>query len=393
LPVPVKDSVNTKDYPTTGGTPALRYFRPGEDASVVKTLRAAGAIILGKTNLHELSSGLTSNNLAFGAVHNPYDPTRIPGGSSGGTAAAVAAHMAPLGVGEDTLGSIRVPAAMCGICGFRPTTGRYSSEGVLPLSPMFDQVGPLARTASDLALFDSVVADDWHPLISAPLKGVRLGIVRDLDPEVGRVTGLALQRLKDAGAELVDTQFPGLQSLIDATTTNILLHDTLRALPRYLQEYGVGVTLDELVNQSSADVREIFRNYVLPGAPHYVAEATYLAERDIQPPALRRAYQEYFAKTGVASIVFPATMIPATLIGQDDVEIRGKKVSYFRAASRNISPGSTAGVPGLVLPVGLTTAGLPVALEFDAPAHGDRALLALGLSLERALGPIPPPNI
>src|SRR5208283_2808607 len=124
LPVPVKDSVYTKDYPTTGGTPALRHFRPAEDASVVKTLRAGGAILLGKTNLHELSFGLTSNNLAFGAVHNPYDPTCIPGGSSGGTSVAVAAHMAPLGVGEDTRGSIRVPAAMCGICGFRPTTGR-----------------------------------------------------------------------------------------------------------------------------------------------------------------------------------------------------------------------------------------------------------------------------
>ena len=134
LPIPVKDSVNTKDMPTTGGTPALRNFRPKQDAPIVRTLLAAGAIVLGKTNLHELSFGWTSNNLAFGAVHNPYDVRRIPGGSSGGTAAAVATRMAPLGVAEDTEGSIRVPAAMCGIAGFRPTTGRYVTTGAVPIS-------------------------------------------------------------------------------------------------------------------------------------------------------------------------------------------------------------------------------------------------------------------
>src|SRR5271163_1204847 len=160
LPIPVKDSVNTRDYPTTGGTPALRHFRPKDDAPVVAALRGAGAIVLGKTNLHELSYGWTSNNLAFGAVHNPYDPACIPGGSSGGTAAAIASRMAPLGVAEDTEGSIRVPAAFCGIAGFRPTTGRYSTRGCVPISPLFDQVGPHARSVADLALFDSVAAHD-----------------------------------------------------------------------------------------------------------------------------------------------------------------------------------------------------------------------------------------
>src|SRR5271167_709690 len=177
LPIPVKDSVNTRDYPTTGGTPALRHFRPKEDAPVVAALRGAGAIVLGKTNLHELSYGWTSNNLAFGAVHNPYDHSRIPGGSSGGTAAAIAARLAPLGVAEDTEGSIRVPAAFCGIAGFRPTTGRYPTHGCVPISPLFDQVGPHARSVRDLVLFDSVVTDDWQKLHAAPLRGVRLGVV------------------------------------------------------------------------------------------------------------------------------------------------------------------------------------------------------------------------
>src|SRR5260370_18991095 len=219
LPIPVKDSVNTKEYPTTGGTPALRHFRPTEDAPVVATLRGAGALVLGKTNLHELSYGWPSNNQAFGAVRNPYDQSRIPGGSSGGTAAAVAARLAPLGVAEDTEGSIRVPAALCGIAGFRPTTGRYSTRGCVPISPLFDQVGPHARNVADLALFDSVVADDWHPLEAARLDGLRLGVVRDywfadLAPEVERLTELALAKLKAAGAQIAETRWPGLKRLI-----------------------------------------------------------------------------------------------------------------------------------------------------------------------------------
>ncbi|HXV59507.1 MAG TPA: amidase family protein, partial [Vicinamibacteria bacterium] len=176
LPIPIKDSVNTKDFPTTAGTSALRNFRPREDAPIVRTLVEAGAIVLGKTSIHELSFGWTSNNLAFGAVRNPYDTTRIPGGSTGGTAAAVAARMAPLGVAEDTEGSIRVPAALCGICGFRPTTGRYPSQGVVPITPLFDQVGPHARTVRDCILFDTVVTGETAHLEVANLAGARLAL-------------------------------------------------------------------------------------------------------------------------------------------------------------------------------------------------------------------------
>jgi indoleacetamide hydrolase len=399
LPIPIKDSVNTQDYPTTAGTPALRGFRPAHDAPVVQTLRAAGALVLGKTNLHELSFGWTSDNHAFGAVHNPYAPKSIPGGSSGGTAAAVAAHMAPLGVAEDTQGSIRVPAALCGICGLRPTTGRYSTRGCVPISPLFDQIGPHARNVSDLSLFDSVVSKEPRPPAPMPLQGVRLGVVRDywfqgLDPEVERVTELALQRMQAAGAHIVETSMPGLQSLIDLTTSAVQLHDVRTALARYLKKYATGLGLDELLAQASADIQETFRDYVMPGAPNFVSESTYVAARDTHLPALRRMYQEYFARTGVAAIVFPATMTAATPIGEDvSVSIQGSKVRFDIAIARNISPGSTAGVPGLVLPAGLSAAGLPVGIEFDAPAHADRSLLALGVSLERALGSIPPPNI
>jgi mandelamide amidase len=400
LPIPVKDSVNTQKYPPTGGTPALRHFRPAEDAPVVAALRTAGAIVLGKTNLHELSYGWTSNNHAFGAVLNPYDLRRIPGGSSGGTAAAIAARLAPLGVAEDTEGSIRVPAAYCGIAGFRPTTRRYPTRGCVPITSLFDQVGPLARSVTDLALFDSVVAHDASPLETrarGSLRGVRLGIVRDyffagLDPEVERLTDLALARLHNAGAILVEGELPNLARLIDLTTYPIQNHDVGPALAGYLRDYGVGVSLEELVSQASADIRDVFRSDVLPGGANIVSDATYAAARDRYLPELRRTYQDYFSRSGVAAIVFPATLTPPPLIGDESiVKIRGRDVPFDVAVARNIAPGSTAGLPGLVLPVGLSAEGLPVAFEFDAAAGADRALLALGVALERALGPIPAP--
>jgi len=399
LPIPVKDSVNTRDYPTTAGTPALRDFQPRADAPIVRRLRAAGAIVLGKTNLHELSYGWTSNNLAFGPVHNPYDPTRIPGGSSGGTAAAVASHMAPLGVAEDTEGSIRVPAAMCGIMGFRPTTGRYSTQGCVPITPLFDQVGPHARCVADLALFDSVGANDWQALEPVSLEGLRLGVVRDywfagLDAEVERVTEQALARLRHAGAVIVDTQLPGLSRLIEQITDQVQNHDVRLSLGKYLNDYGAHLTFEEVVRQASPDIRALFKTDVLPGGENFVSEQVYTAARNVLLPSLRRLYRNYFARTGVAAIVFPTTMAPAPPIGADvTVEIRGRDIPFFTVVGRNIAPGSTAGLPGLVLPAGLTSGGLPVGIEFDGPARSDRRLLATGLSLELALGPMPPPAV
>src|SRR6516162_6996585 len=161
LPIPVKDSVNTKDLPTSNGTRALRDFKAKDDAAVLKPLFAQGAILMGKTNLHELSYGWTSNNATFGPVRNPYDQEHIPGGSSGGSGAAVAARIAPLAIAEDTLGSIRVPTSMCGLAGLRPTFGRYSDAGIMPLTiDKFDQVGPVARSVADLLLFDRAATGD-----------------------------------------------------------------------------------------------------------------------------------------------------------------------------------------------------------------------------------------
>jgi|SRR5579859_3792875 len=398
LPIPVKDSVNTKDMPTTGGTPALRHFQPKQDSPIVRTLLDAGAIVMGKTNLHELSFGWTSNNQAFGAVHNPYDVQRIPGGSSGGTAVAIAARMAPLGIAEDTEGSIRVPAAMCGIAGFRPTTGRYVTTDVVPITPLFDQVGPHARTVGDLALFDSTATGDWTPLSAAELKGIKLGIARrywfgGLDSEVERITNDALSKLQAAGVQLIEADVPDLARLVDLTTIAVQSHDFRFEMKKYLEKYGAGVSFEQVIAQASPNVQQDLHD-VLPGGKYFVEDKSYDEVCKVHLPKLKETYRQYFARTGVVAIVFPATMIPAPLIGEDvEVSINGKKVPFETAVSRNIAPGSTAGIPGLVLPAGLSSAGLPISLEFDGPSGSDRSMLSLGLSLERLLGPLPAPKL
>jgi mandelamide amidase len=399
LPIPIKDSVNTRDFPTTGGTPALRNFRPKENAPLVQKLLDAGGIVMGKTNIHELSFGWTSNNLAFGAVRNPYDPSRIPGGSSGGTAAAVAARMAPLGVAEDTEGSIRVPAALCGIYGFRPTTGRYPTSGVIPISPFFDQIGPHARTVSDLVLFDRVASGDEDPIDPLALEGVRIGIGRkyffdQLDSDVARVAEEALRKLRDAGAVIVEAEVANLARFDEKITDVIQNHDVVPMLTKYLEEFGAGVSFEELYAMVSTDVKRDFELYCLPGAKRGVPEDAYRAARDVELPALQEELRRYFRENAVSAILFPATLVPALPIGEDiEVAIGGEKVSFATAMSRNIAPGSTSGIPGLVMPAGLTRDGLPVGIELDAPERADRDLLSLGLALEKVLGHLPAPRL
>ena len=249
LPIPVKDSVNTRDYPTTGGTPALRNFRPKEDAPLVA--RAAGGrapSCSAKRICTNFPTAGPATTRRTARSTTPMIRRAFRAAAAAARPPPIAARLAPLGVAEDTEGSIRVPAALCGIAGFRPTTGRYSTQGCVPISPLFDQVGPLARTVADLALFDAAVTGEARPPAPGSLRGVRLGVVRDywftdLDPEVERITESRLgSGSRAAGAELVETQMPGLAQLIDLTTDQVQNHDVRIALPRYLEEYGAGVT-------------------------------------------------------------------------------------------------------------------------------------------------------
>jgi Asp-tRNA(Asn)/Glu-tRNA(Gln) amidotransferase A subunit family amidase len=399
LPLPVKDSIDTADYRTTSGTNALREFRPARDAAVMTPLRSAGALVLGKTNIHELSYGWTSNNAAFGPVRNPYDRERIPGGSTGGTAAAIAARMAPAGLAEDTNGSIRIPAALSGICGLRPTTGRWPQRGVMPITPLFDAVGPHARTVADLALLDGVVTGNTNLAPASGLRGVRLAIspayyLSGLHPGTQAVMQSALARLRDAGAEIVEAEVPDLAEMVNAMNFQIQTYDTAPSIRAYLKDHGTDTTFEDIYAQMSPGIRFVFDNFSLPGGQYYPTRQAYEAARRDVRPRLQAAFRRYFQDHGVQALVFPAALCPATKIGEDaETEWGGEKKPIFLVYSRNVAPGNCASLPGLVLPGGLTAEGLPVGIEFDAPIGKDRELLGLGFALEQALGPIPAPSV
>src|SRR5262245_1237195 len=208
VPLAIKDNIDAVGYPTTAGTPALAAHRPRRNAAVLQRLLDAGAIVLGKANLQELAWGPTSNNAAFGPVHNPYDPTRIPGGSSGGSASAVAARLAPAALGTDTAGSVRVPASLCGVTSFRPSMLRWPQAGIVPISHTRDTAAPMARSVADCVLLDGIVTGGARAIAPADLRGLRLGVPRglfweSLDAELAAILATVLERLRDAGAVLV----------------------------------------------------------------------------------------------------------------------------------------------------------------------------------------------
>jgi len=250
----------------------------------------------------------------------------------------------------------------------------------------------------DLAFFDSAITGDFGALRAASLRGVRLGISRshyfaDLDPEVERVSNDALKKLSDAGVTLVEVDIPDLTKLVDAANFPIIQHETMPMISKYLAEFDTGVSFEQVLAMSSPDVKGAFEAVVVTGGKYKVPNEAYQAARDTYRPALQQTFRKYFCDTGVAAIVFPTTLVPPTPIGQDqEVEINGRKMTHLVAMSRNIAPGSCAGIPGLVLAGGLTKTGLPVGIEFDGPAGMDRELLALGLTIEQVLGPAPAPR-
>ena len=389
LPIPVKDSVHTRSLRTTQGTRALAGFRPREDAEVVKRLFAHGAILMGKTNLMELSRGWTSNNLAFGAVRNPHDTGRVPGGSSGGAGAVVAAGVAPLALGEDTWGSIRVPSAWCGIAGLRPTHGRYPNTGVIPLTrDRFDQVGPMARRVSDLALFDACVAQDDSPVVAVTLAGARIGIplqfMEGLDADVELLVNEAFRRLEGAGAVLVRAPLPAELLRAADVATRIIAAENIGAIGDYLEEEGTGVSFEQLLASMGANIRVRYDSP--PPGDADLAEA--LRER----ARLSEAVERHYAGQRIDALAFPPLLATAPPLGDNaEVPIRGVPTALREVVGRNTALGNVASLPSLVLCAGLTDSRLPVGLEFAGPRGSDRRLLALGVELERALGPAPVP--
>ncbi len=397
LPLVLKDNIDTAAMPTTGGTPVLRKHRPKQDAPVAARLIAAGAVILGKTNLHELAYGITNNNAAFGAARNPYDPTRIPGASSGGTGVAVAARMAPAGIGSDTGGSVRIPAALCGIQGLRPTLLRWPQEGIVPISHTRDTAGPMARSVADLALLDGVVTGSALTEAKAALKGLRIGVPRglfweSLHPDTARIAEDTLKTLAKAGVVLVEADIPDVGALDQAAGFPIALYESIVDLDRYLAGHKTGLDFRKVVAEvASPDVKGILSSLLGEMA---VPEPAYREALTVHRPRLQRAYADYFRRERVEAVIFPTTPLPAARIGEDEtVMLNGAAVPTFTTFIRNTSPASVAGIPGLSLAAGLTPAGLPVGMEIDAPEDSDRRLLGLGLAIEAILPPLPPPRL
>ncbi len=407
LPIVVKDNINTAMLPTTGGTVALRDVRPKANAPSLQKLLDAGAIVLGKANLHELAFGITSTNLTpfAGAVKNPYDTTRIPGGSSGGTAAAIAARIVPAGLGTDTGGSTRVPAALCGIVGFRPSVGnggaqrRYTdTNAVVPISHTRDTIGPMARTVADVALLDAVITGS---AVATPvaLQGLRIGVPASfwagLDAQLAPVVNAARAKLAAAGVVFVDVDTVGLQALNNQVSFQLALHEPIADIPAYLAATGVsGITVADIAAQvASPDVKGAF-GAILADA----FGAAYGAAINVHRPKLQALYADYFAANRLDAMLFPTTLLPAVVIdavaGSGKISVNGAAlVDTFGTFIRNTDPGSNAGIPGLSLPAGLTAGGLPVGLELDGPVGSDRRLLAIGLAVEALLGPLPAPRL
>ncbi len=371
VPVSLKDLILTTEAPTTAGSLIFGDGLVAErDAPVVRRLRRAGAIIVGKTNLHEVALGVTSDNEHFGPVRNPWDLTRVAGGSSGGSAAAVAAGLGPLSVGSDTRGSIRIPAACCGVTGLKPTRGRVSTDDVVPLSLTLDHAGPIARSAEDCALLLDAMLGRHAGGTTArgSVRGMRIGIseyhLRDLDTAVQTLVEGALTRLRRLGGRLQAVDVSGLDpvqeaSVVITASEALAYHDPmLRARP---EGYG------PLVRKR------------LEGGSRWSA-VDYLRAMTVREAACS-VFARIFAR--VDFLVGATIPAPPPHIGEHVAHINGREAHLVDSFTRLNSPQNMAGVPALALPCGFSADGLPVGFQLIAARGRDERLLRLGAAYQR----------
>jgi aspartyl-tRNA(Asn)/glutamyl-tRNA(Gln) amidotransferase subunit A len=383
IPIALKDLCDTAGIRTTAGSKFFADHVPKADCAVARRLREAGSVLLGKLNTHEFAYGVTTDNPHFGTTRNPWDQSRIPGGSSGGSGAAIAASLAAGTIGTDTGGSIRIPAALCGAVGFKPTYGRVSKAGIFPLSFIFDHAGPITRTVEDAAIMLEAIAgydpadptservpvDRYTEALVRSAKGLRVGVPRRhfyerLDPEVCAALEAALGVLGSIGASVQDVELPSAETAIMPLFALVLaeakhIHaERLRSRP---QDFG-------------ADVAEILSRATPSGAELVAAlDATY---------ALTRVMREALGTVDV--LATPTTPIPAVTIGQQSVLTDGVEESPIFALIRFTAPFNATHLPALSLPCGFTRDGLPIGLQLAGRPFDESTVLAVGKAYEQA---------
>lgn len=401
VPVTVKDAIATKGLRTTAGSNILGNFTPFYDAFVVEKLKAAGAVIVGKNNMDEFAMGSSTENSAFGPTRNPRDPERVPGGSSGGSAASVAACQCYASLGTDTGGSIRQPAALCGCVGLKPTYGRVSRYGVIAYGSSLDQVGPLTRTVEDAAIMLSVIAGhdkrdstssprpvDAYTLSRSDLKGVRLGVPREfmaegLDGPVAAACRDALDRARDLGAELVDVSLPHATRHAIAAYYIVAMAEASSNLSRFDGvRYGYraadAASLDDLYCRSRSEGfgQEVQRRILLGT---YVLSAGYYDAYYKKAAQVRRLIREdYLAALGSCDALFgPVSPVTAWKLGSIIDDPLKMYLMDIYTVSLNL-----AGLPGLSFPVG-EAEGLPVGMQLIGRDFDESTLLDIGNVLSR----------